>query len=61
MINNSEVYHDVKMVLPELSKGEICVLRHLKAAAKQVLGVQLLKIRNHSFIVGLQNRSDVGW
>ena len=49
------------MVLPELSKDEVCVLRHLKATAEEVLGVELLENRNNLLIHGLQYRGGVGW
>ena len=49
------------MVLPELSKGEVCALRHLKSTSEQVLGKELLEIRNHLLVHGLQDRGGVGW
>ena len=60
-IDNTEAYHDVIVVLPELSKGEVCALRHLKSASEQVLSKELLEIRNHLLVHGLQDRDDVGW
>lgn len=45
-IDNFEAYHDVVMVLPELSKGEVCAPRDIKATAKQVLDEEILEIRN---------------
>lgn len=49
------------MVLSELSIGEVCAFSQLKAAAEQVLGEELLEIRIHLLVPGLQDRGGVGW
>lgn len=60
-IDNSETYHALIVVLPKLSKSEVCALCYAKAAMEEVLGEELLEIRNHMLIHGLQYRDGVGW
>lgn len=49
------------MALPEILKCKVCALHHLKAAVKQVLGEELLEIRDHLLVHGLQNRGGAVW
>lgn len=58
-INNFEAHYDVIVVLPELSKGEVCALRHLKQQQNRVLVKSL--IRNRLLVHGLQDTGGVGW
>ncbi|KAG8234764.1 hypothetical protein J437_LFUL006596 [Ladona fulva] len=52
-INNFEAYDNVVVLLPELSKGEVCALRNLKAALKYVFGKKFLEIGDHLLVHGL--------
>lgn len=44
---------------PEITQTQVDVLHALEAPMKQMLGVQLLEIRNHLLIHGLQDRDSV--